>query len=326
MLLQMIKKYLMVVAFCLLFFFDPSSITGAEVPNIKNDIEKAYNYSFNRKLEKAYQIFDSIINHNDKAVEAYIGRAYVLSLQQQQENALEDISHALSLDNQSAKAYYVRGLIRLREEQYEEAHGDFDKALEIDTDYKPAIAGKIETFFMEDDLRQAFFIAEEAINNYPDYGDFYYHFGKVLSKRNRHERAIEVFNKALELHVEVYPFDILLNRADAKQNLDMLEEALLDYNEAIMINNNKSSIYHVRGVVHYKLDRYEKAIVDFERSIEIIEQDETRNAVNSNTYYNLGMSYLRIEDRTSACQNFHKGCRSGNQNACRMVIIRCSQQ
>ncbi len=267
MLPQIIKKYLMIVTFCLLFcllfFFDLSSITGEEIPNIKNDIERAY---------------------------------------------------------------FVKGLINLREEQYEDAHRNFNKALEINANYKPAITGKIETFFKENDLRKAENFANEAINRFPDYGDFYYHLGKILIKRNRYERAIEAFNKALESYVEVHPFDILLNRADAKQNLDMLEEALLDYNEAIMMNNNKSIVYHVRGVVHYKLKQYEKAIADFERSIEIVKQDETHNTVNSNTYYNLGMSYLRIEDRISACQNFHKGCQSGNQNACRMVIIRCSQQ
>lgn len=308
----------------LLFILFTLSVAGQENQH-KEKIEEGYHLANKRQLDDALHLFNNMIETNQDIAEVYIGRAYVRQMQFEFDEALQDIYRGLSLKSQFPQAYYVRGLIEIKQGGYQRALADFDKALEIQADFQPAIAGKIMTYFQSDELRKAENLANDALKKFPEYGDLHFHLGKIHSKKNRYEKAIESFTKALELNNEVYQFETLLNRGDARQNLNMLEEALQDFNRALLIDKKEPSVYHGRGVVYYKLNRYKEAIADFNHSIRIIEQHKERYEDNSETYYNLGMSHLRTEERGRACKHFHKGCQLGNQNACRMIILRCSQ-
>jgi len=71
-------------------------------------------------------------------------------------------------------------------------------------------------------------------------------------------------------------------------------------------------------MVNYELHDYPAAIKDFQHSLEFSEG-------NAALYFNLGMSYYRLNEKENACPNFNKSCSMGNTNACRMSLMECAK-
>ena len=101
-------------------------------------------------------------------------------------------------------------------------------------------------------------------------------------------------------------------------NLQEDEQALEDISKSIELNSNSASAYHSRGMLNYQLKDYEAAVGDFRQAL-------VYNDNNPETNFNLGMSYFRMEEKDSACPYFHKACKEGNLNACKMVLMECAK-
>jgi tetratricopeptide (TPR) repeat protein len=101
-------------------------------------------------------------------------------------------------------------------------------------------------------------------------------------------------------------------------NLQEDERALEDISKSIELNNNNASAYHSRGMLNYQYKDYEAAVEDFQQALLF-------NENNAETNFNLGMSYFRLEDKDRACPYFHKACKEGNLNACKMVLMECAR-
>jgi tetratricopeptide (TPR) repeat protein len=71
-------------------------------------------------------------------------------------------------------------------------------------------------------------------------------------------------------------------------------------------------------MVNYELKDYSEAVEDFLKAL-------TYSEGNSALYFNLGMSYYRLNEKGKACPHFHKSCTMGNTNACRMTLMECAK-
>ena len=60
-------------------------------------------------------------------------------------------------------------------------------------------------------------------------------------------------------------------------NLQQFDEALNYYNESIRLNSQHSEYLFYRGLVQQKLDMVDQAVIDFENAIEILNQGERDN-------------------------------------------------
>ncbi len=93
------------------------------------------------------------------------------------------------------------------------------------------------------------------------------------------DRYIDMFNiswHAIEQGVYMRNFendDILSlfysNRGIAKRQLGRYEEAIRDYDKAIELNQDHATAYNNRGMTYGMMERYEDAINDFDRAIEL---------------------------------------------------------
>jgi tetratricopeptide (TPR) repeat protein len=80
----------------------------------------------------------------------------------------------------------------------------------------------------------------------------------------KHERAIEDYNKAIELnpnYAEAYN-----NRGNAYGGLNEHEMAISDYNRAIELNPNFAGAYGNRGKTHSAIGRYKESARDLKKA------------------------------------------------------------
>ena len=82
----------------------------------------------------------------------------------------------------------------------------------------------------------------------------YMNIGVMKRERGEYEKAIEYFNKALELKGDYA--NCYNNRRNAYFNMKRDEEAMKDYIKAIEINSWDHRYYNSRGLVYYRMGRY----------------------------------------------------------------------
>lgn len=144
------------------------------------------------------------------------------------------------------------------------------------------------------------------------------------------KNTLSLFNHAIEQSPEAaFAYN---SRGIAKFSENDFEGALKDYNQAIKFNPQYAGAYYNRGIVYNTIQDYKNAISDYTKAIElnpgfassysargILEMDILKNdslamidynkALQINpsfaqVYYNRGILKLRMNDQTTACDDF----------------------
>ena len=95
---------------------------------------------------------------------------------------------------------------------------------------------------------------------------------------------------------------------DKGNNATDLKKKIEYYTKAIELNPNHDPSYNNRGVVYYKLGRYDKAISDYTRAIEL-------NPKKDNTYINRGDCYGKLGRYKEAIPDYTKAIELNSKNA-----------
>lgn len=94
----------------------------------------------------------------------------------------------------------------------------------------------------------------------------YYDTGIILYNLGQYERAIEAFDKVLEL--EPNDFTAYSNKGLCLNNLSKYDEAIKAYNEAIKLNPNNSGAYYNKGLFLAKIGQYNLALEAYNKALE----------------------------------------------------------
>ena len=108
----------------------------------------------------------------------------------------------------------------------------------------------------------------------------------IQNNRNRnHYAALEDYSKALD----IAPKNHLLfyNRGLTYANLQLLTQAINDFNNSIKIKPDFGPGYGDRGMAFYELDQKDKACVDFKKAADL--------------EYKLALSWINDSKRNSWC-------------------------
>lgn len=194
----------------------------------------------------------------------HFARADRLYDQKRYEQAIEEYSRAIWNDSSLVRAYANRGLAYANMKQYNQALADCDKSISL----RP----NPEAFSVR--------------------AGIHYDMGSM-------ELAIADSNKAIELTRNLAsPY---LTRAISYWKLGNYAQAVVDSNKAIMLEPDsprQASAYNIRGIAFLSDSKYEKAVADFSRAVEL----DPRYV---EAYYNRGITYKAqgIKDRALADLN-----------------------
>ncbi|WP_028888211.1 tetratricopeptide repeat protein [Tenacibaculum ovolyticum] len=99
--------------------------------------------------------------------------------------------------------------------------------------------------------------------------ELYWRRGNLHARNENHNLAIIDLTKSIEIDSVFNTGYAYWDRAISKENLGDLVGALSDFDNAILINPNKSNFYFFRGTLKYKLADYNGSHADFNNAINI---------------------------------------------------------
>lgn len=272
-----------------------------------------------KNFNEALNNFNQALKENPANIEALCGSA-------QAQNGLGNTTGALSLAESALKqspqsdiANFTKGEILLSTKDYPGAIGSFNKTLEINKSFFQAYVGKSKAYNLMGDIKEAYKVLDNAIGEYPSGAELFLARGLLNNNTKKYSKALSDFDKALSLNDRNNAFSAYYNRGIAFSSLEEYESALTDFNRAAEIEPNNPNAFYSRGMANYQLGNYDSSIKDFIRSDEL-------NPNNAVIYYNLGMAYIKLDKPENACVYFHKSCAMKNTNACKMIIMSCSEK
>lgn len=210
------------------------------------------------------------------------------------------------------------GFVKIEQQKYDEAVREFNKVLGIHPNNIQALGGKISAYISAERLRDAQKLIDQSLKKNAGEPEFIFWRGVLSNSQKQYKKAIEDFDATINLNPKsnILVSRIYQNKAISLSNLNQTDEAFENLEKAIKTNPNNIGAYNVRGLIYYRSENYQDAMVDFTKIIEI----DPTNAV---AFYNIAMTYFRMRDKKNACVLFHKACEHGNRNACQMIIMEC---
>ena len=262
----------------------------------------------------------------------YTHRAYVYFSREDYQSALTDYTKAINLQEDNPVRYIDRAKCYVKLEDFNNAQSDYTSAIDLDSD-NPLYLNYRADFYRankEDyDLALADYATAIKITS-DDYQTSVAHNNRSLiyGKQKKYALQIEEFTKA----IAIYPIALYYsNRADVYKGLEDYEKALADYTKAIELdsenpqryiaraacyNLNKQHVlalndyntvirlkddfywyYYLRAYTnHYYLSKYEEAIKDFTKSIELDSTKSYSFRDRADAYRELGNKEFAITD------------------------------
>jgi tetratricopeptide (TPR) repeat protein len=233
--------------------------------------------------------------------------------------AAQDADKAISIDNASDRAHYAKAELLFAQKDYSQALQQYNAAITTNAQMTEAHAGKARALMGLQNYKDAMKVTEDALKTFSDDAELYFIRGLLNYQRGKLKYAVEDYDKALSINANWNSYQVFLNCGLANEALLRPDLAMQDYTRAIMVDPNNPGGYVARGNMQYNLAKYQEAAEDFKKA-EILSPD------NSVISYNVGMAYYRGDDRASACRYFQKSCSQGNSNACKMVVLNCSDR
>ncbi len=137
--------------------------------------------------------------------------------------------------------------------------------------------------------------AERACTLQPDRAWYLYNWAVALAEAKRHEEAVEIHQRAINLNPSAVRYNGLGN---TYRDLKRYEDAIAAYQRAIELDPNFVSSHNNLGNVYRDLKRYEDAIAAYQRAIEL----DLNYAAPHNNLGNTYRDLKRYEEAIAAYQ------------------------
>lgn len=182
--------------------------------------------------------------------------------------AITEYTRAIDLNNSSAVLYNNRGVCKYKMQRYSEAIEDYTKAIDADPNYVHAYFNKGNSHMGIGEYDQALIAYDKTLEIDPNYKKAYVNRSKVMYQQGNYDGSIADLNKGLELGARNKE-KLHLELGNAYLQLNKLDEALSNYNDALKINGNYYKAIVNRGQVYIKQGEWDLAIADFNMALRL---------------------------------------------------------
>ena len=223
----------------------------------------------------------------------YVNRADLRAIQGNNSDALADYTKAIELDSDNSFTHRKRGLYyKNQSKEYNAALIDFTKAIELlpsDTEVRMD-RGHLFQFFL-DDPESALKDYESILKIDPSHIGAINNIGIIHESQGNTNLALQNYEKGIALE-ETNPesaANCYFNRARIHINQDKYDDALSDISRAIELDDDKTEFYHRRAFIYKNgLKKYNLAILDYSKCIELEPGNKEHLYKRASMFYKMG--------------------------------------
>lgn len=162
---------------------------------------------------------------------------------------------------------YTLALAYIKQRNEDAGHAILSELVALDKTFMPAYAALASSYFSNDKVEVAEFIAKRGIDRGKEVPSLVNLLGVIELKRGRYVEAKRWFDRALELQPYFGP--ALVNRANLHMFRGQLEAARGDLGLALSINPIHAEAYIVRGILEKRQGFFRRSEASFKRAIDI---------------------------------------------------------
>jgi TonB family protein len=125
----------------------------------------------------------------------------------------------------------------------------------------------------------------------------HYQLGRAYEDNQQYEEALKAYARALELKPVYGDAQVALGSLNMK--LNRYDKALDAYNQAVLLDMTpeiKAGAYRAMALIYFRRDQFQAAIEPFKQAIALAPQ--------GSMFLNLGLTYLKLGDKTSAMEQY----------------------
>jgi len=213
----------------------------------------------------AIEDYENAIAYNLISWEVYNALGFSLFKLRQFTDAIASFNHSIHLDPRHAVTFKNRGDANRAARNFNDARLDYVRAYNINPRYYDAYNEKGLIEFELIRYEEAYKDFTKAIEMNPRYETAIFNRGRLLRVMGKHDEAIRDFTRVIELN----PLNIsaFINRGNTKREIEDFEGAIEDANIAIEIDNNSATAYFLRGYIYYYSNNYVSAIDDYSKAL-----------------------------------------------------------
>ncbi len=176
--------------------------------------------------------------------------------------ARKKFTRVIEMDPGHARAYVGRGECTAMLDDNESAIKDFDRAIALDSCFAQAYFQRGESYLLLDRNAEAMRDLDTAINLCPEYFDAYLVRAAAHIGMDMNEKAIEDCDNAFK-HQNVDEEYLYILRGHAYNNTAQFSKAIMDFNRALEIGTaNAKKSFLGRGYANFCLGNWDIAIDD----------------------------------------------------------------
>lgn len=156
----------------------------------------------------------------------------------------------------------------------------------------------------------------KARDYFPSNPDVYFYLGEVALMSNENKKAMEYFNKAIELSPKTARY--YKGRGKLKARFEDYRGSIEDFTRAVELDKNFSDAFFNRGLSYLMLKEYKSAIADFSEVIRI-------NPKDFQAWAQRGTAKLQGGDQKGACSDWSKAGELGYEKIYDSIKKHCNK-
>lgn len=238
------------------------------------------------------------IKNDSTSKNLYIARANYYWRNGKYNEAVNDFTKASSIDPNDPNIPMKRGFVYVNSlEQFENAVADFTKAIDLSQDPKEAYRSRAYVYWKMQDFRRSIEDYKKIVELEPKNANSYLNLGNAYFNLSAYDLAANTYSEVIKITPNAESYNL---RGWALTNDEKYQEALLDFNKAIELNPYDGKYFKNRGNVKNKLGQYSSAMEDLDIAI------KKKIDLHYKSLSNKGDSYFGLEKYKEAVEYYQE--------------------
>ncbi len=226
-------------------------------------------------------ICSSRLNSNPDDLKALKFRSAAFFRTDRFDEGMIDFSRVIELSPQESDIYVERAKYYQRKHKYSEAIADFSKYIAIDSSLPDLFLHRAECYQKNDHYLEAISDYTKALDlGTADNSQCYFYRAQCYSKIDMFDESLHDYNHFINIKPSI---DAYFERGTLLSNRDQ-NQAIADFTESIKMGNDDWNVYLNRGEILKEQKKYDLALRDYNKAIEIWPQNNVAYVYRSELY------------------------------------------